>query len=117
MQTTAQDYRDRFLNDHLPLTTISVHRCITQTFAKRATEFRLDLTARNTLDYLMFNASADKRSSNRTFGETSPIEKKTIAHYLGKKTETIKQAIIKLVKADLIERHRVKRNVYINGLC
>lgn len=113
MQTTAQDYRDMFVDDHLPLTQISVHRSVAETFVKKAKEFRLDLTARNVFDYLMHNANADKRQNNQNFGHTAPIEKKDIADYTGKKAETIKQAIIKLVKADLIQRHPVKRNVYI----
>ena len=59
----------------------------------------------------MHNANA--RKNTYTFGETSPIENQAIAERVGKKAETIRKAIIKLVKADLIERHPVKRQVYI----
>lgn len=111
LQVSVEEYRERFIDDHYPLTQISVHRSVTQTFVEKATELKLNLTTRNVCDYLMHNANARKKT--HTFGETSPIDNKAIADRLGKNVRTIPNEIVKLVKSDLIQRHRVKRNVYI----
>ena len=113
LQVTAQDYRSLFIDEDYPLTQIAVHRSVAKTFVDKASELGLNLTTRNVFDYLMHNANADKRANNYTFGETAPIDNNAIAARLGKKSETIRKAIIKLVKADLIQRHPVKRTVYI----
>ena len=106
-----QDYRDAFIDDDLSLTTASIHRSVLETFAKRASEFKLNLTTRNVFDYLMFNANAHKQSV--TFGEVSDVVYADIARYLGKKERTIENEVLKLVRAELLIRHPVKKRVFI----
>ena len=110
-QVTIQDYRDAFINEHLPLTTIKTHRSVTQAFTQLGKQFNFNLTTRNIFDYLMFNANADTRSV--TFGEVSDVLYSDIANYIGKKERTIENEVLKLCRAELIERHPTKRRVFI----
>ena len=110
-QVTVQEYREAFIDENLPLTTASIHRSVLQAFAKQSKTFRFNLTTRNVFDYLMFNANADKRS--QTFGEVSDVVYSDIAQYLGKKERTIENEVLKLVRADLVERHATKRRVFV----
>ena len=110
-QVTIQDYRDAFIHEHLPLTTAKLHRSVLQCFVQQAKEFAFNLTTRNIFDYLMFNANAHQSSS--TFGEVSDVLYSDIANYLGKKERTVENEILKLVRAGLIQRHPIKRRVFI----
>ena len=111
MQVTIQDYRAAFIDENLSLTTASIHRSVLETFATQAKDFKLNLTTRNVFDYLMFNVNAKKQSV--TFGEVSDVVYADIARYLGKKEETVKHEIVKLVKAALLIRHPIKKRVFI----
>lgn len=110
-QVTVQNYRDTFINEHLPLTAAKVHRSVLQCFSKQQKEFGFNLTTRNIFDFLLFNANHYTQSS--TFGEVSDVLYSDIANYLGKKERTIENEILKLVRAGLIERHPTKRRVFI----
>ena len=110
MQVTVQEYREAFIDENLPLTTVSIHRLVLEVFAKSQSEFKLNLTTRNIFDYLLFNANAHRRSA--TFGEVSDVVYADIARYLGRSENTIQHEIVKLVKSGLIERHAVKRNCF-----
>lgn len=110
-QVTIQDYRDAFICENLPLSTIRLHRSVLQCFTKQSSEFNFNLTTRNIFDYLMFNANADARSV--TFGEVSDVDYGEIAKYIGKKPRTIENEILKLCRAGLLERHKTKRRVFV----
>lgn len=110
-QVTIQDYRDAFINENLPLSTIRIHRSVLQSFAKQGQEFNFNLTTFLVFHYLMFNANADARSV--TFGEVSDVVNAEIGQYLGKKERTIDNEILKLCRAGILERHATKRRVFI----
>lgn len=111
MQVTRQDYRDAFIDENLSLTTASIHREVLQTFIRQGKKYKMNGTTRDIFFYLMFNANADKRSA--TFGEVSDVRYAEIADYIGKTKNTIEKEIVKLCKADLLERHPVKSHVFI----
>ena len=92
-------------------TVARTHRSVIQAFVKQRKAYSFNLTTRNIFDYLLFNANADTSSS--TFSEVSDVLYSDIANYLGKKERTIENEILKLVRAGLIERHPIKRRVFI----
>ena len=110
-QVTIDDYRDIFLHDNLPLTAFKVHRSVVITFIKSSRQYNFNLTTRNIFDYLCFNANVDRKSD--TFGEVSDVCYEQIGEYVGKKKRTVENEIVKLTRAGLIERHNVKRRVFI----